>query len=249
MPKHVVNLLLLLGGFLFLAYVAKVYLTDPSFYKYGHYRADAVPEIAAGIPLYKGAAYCQTCHDERLADWATGSHRSVQCELCHGPDLEHPDKEMTRVPTDTIRLCTNCHEELPARPAWQPQIVLSEHPFPDEETEQCHTCHDPHSPGNGEADEATPDTQIQAVRTAANSASAPASTKKCAKCHGKQGEGRKKNPPLAGLESVVFIRRMNGYISGAIEHKKMAKYATALSDEEIVELAEYYANLPAISPQ
>ena len=120
MPKHIVNLLLLLSIFLLLAFAAKIYFTDPSFYKYGHYRADAVPEIAADIPLYRGAEYCQTCHDERLTDWPTGSHRTVQCEVCHGTDPEHPDNGKTMIPADTIKLCSYCHEALPTRPAWQP---------------------------------------------------------------------------------------------------------------------------------
>ena len=57
LPKHIVRLLILLVIFLLLALTAKIYLTDPSFYKYGHYRADAIPELAAGEPIYKGAAF------------------------------------------------------------------------------------------------------------------------------------------------------------------------------------------------
>jgi hypothetical protein len=34
-PKHIVRLLLLLGSFLLVAYAAKVYLTGPSYYRYG----------------------------------------------------------------------------------------------------------------------------------------------------------------------------------------------------------------------
>ncbi len=39
------------------------------------------------------------------------------------------------------------------------------------------------------------------------------------------------------------------YISGARDNKKMARYASSLSDKEIAELAKYYENLPAIPPQ
>ncbi len=249
MPKHIFNLLILLGGFSILACAAKTWLTDPSFYEFGHYRGDAVPEIAAGTPLYQGSAYCRTCHEERQTDWPVGSHRTVQCEVCHGTDREHPDDGKTLIPADTIRLCTNCHEKLPTRPTRQPQIVAAEHPFPDEEPEQCQSCHDPHSPGDVEADEGAPGAQAQAAQTGGTTPGIPAGVKKCAKCHGKQGEGRKKNPAIAGLESAVFIERINMYKTGARENKKMAKYAKALSDEEIAELAEYYAILPAVSPQ
>lgn len=248
MPKHIVNLLLLLGGFLVLAFAARSYLVDPSFYKFGHYRADAVPELAAGTPLYQGSTYCLTCHagenaDRNIdinADWAIGAHRTVQCEVCHGTDHEHPDDGKSLVPVDKIKLCTTCHLAITGRPASQPQIVLGEHPFPDEETPQCHTCHNPHSPADMQADEAVPE---------ASAIDAPAITSKCAKCHGQQGEGVKKNPVLAGLEPAVFIERMNLYKSGVREHKIMAKFARSLSDEEITELAEYYRSLATKSPE
>ena len=249
MPKHIFNLLMLLGGFFLLAFAAKIYLTDPSFYKFGHFRADAVPELAAGTPIYQGTPYCLTCHEERLADWSSGAHSTVQCEVCHGTQRDCPVDGISRIPADTIKLCTTCHEAMPARPAAQPQIDLAEHPFPDEETPQCHTCHDPHSPGDGLADEEAPAAETQADLTAGVPDILPDLAKKCAKCHGKQGEGLKKNPALAGMESAVFIERMNLYRSGARESKKMTKYAKRLSDEEIVELAEYYESLPAISPK
>ena len=249
MPKHIFRLIGLLGGFLLLGLTAKACLTDPSFYEFGHYRADAVPELAAGTPLFRGAAYCQTCHTDSNAVWSIGAHRTVQCEVCHGADREHPDDGKTLTPVDTIRLCTTCHEAITGRPARQPQIVLGEHPFPDEKTEQCHTCHDPHSPGDMEPDAAPPNGQIQDASTSGASIDPPALASKCAKCHGQQGQGVKKNPALAGLESAVFIERMNLYKSGAREHKMMAKFARSLSDEEQVELARYYERLTANSPE
>lgn len=247
-PKHIVNLLLLLSGFFILALAAKVYLTDPSFYKYGHYRADSVPEIAAAEPLYQGAAYCLECHDEREADWLTGTHVTVQCEVCHGTDRGHPDNGKTMIQADKIRLCTSCHEALPARPAWQPQIVVAGHPFPDEETDQCHTCHDPHTPADDEPDVTASSTDMPAEASAGTLVELPDAVKKCAKCHGKRGQGRRKNPALAGLQAAVFIERMNMYISGERDNKKMAKAARKLSNEEIEELAGYYQSLPAPPP-
>lgn len=250
LPKHIVRLLLLLGVLVIGALVAKAYLTDPSFYEYGHYRADAVPELAAAEPVYKGSAYCLGCHEHRKADWSKSAHVVVQCEVCHGtnrevclnPGQEHPDKPKTTIPTDTIRLCTTCHLALPARPTNQPQIVLGQHPFPDEETPQCYTCHNPHSPSNKEP----PVAEIEQVLTVTKPpAELLESVSKCAKCHGKQGQGRNKTPALAGMEAAVFIELMNNYKSGNGESKTMIKYASRLSDEEIAELARYYEGLPA----
>ena len=246
MPKHIINLLVLLGGFLLLAFVVRFYLVDPSYYKYGTYRGDAVTEIAALTTVHRTSAHCQTCHEKRFAEWSVGGHQTVQCEVCHGVTPDCPDNPDTRIPADKIKLCTRCHEELPARPAAQPQIVLGEHPFPGEETPQCHTCHDPHLPPDMQVDAATPETQAGEVDKAGASIEAPAVTTKCGRCHGKQGEGRKRNPPLAGLEPAVFVERMNLYLTGVREHKIMAKFAKSLSDEEIEELARYYASLPAV---
>jgi len=245
MPKHIVRLLLLLAFALLVAFAAKLFLTDPSFYKYGHYRADAVPELASGTPVFQGSAHCQTCHEERKADWPAGNHRTVQCEVCHGTSEECPVKEGTRIPADTLRLCLTCHQKMPARPAAQPQIVPGEHPFADGETMPCIECHNPHSPGPVAREEVTTAVEPALAETAVL---APPGAKRCAKCHGKQGEGVKKNPALAGTEATRFIEQMNLYRSGAGDSKIMTRFAKALSDEEIGELAAYYESLPAPPP-
>ncbi len=242
LPKHIVRLLILLVFFLLAAFAAKTWLTDPSFYKYGHYRADAIPELAAGEPVYKGAAFCLGCHDEREADWSNGVHVVVQYEVCHGTYLGCPENGKAMIPVDTVRLCTTCHEAMPARPAQQPQIVLAEHPFPGEENEKCQTCHDPHSPT---VEELLAEADTQADTKVELPSNLTAAISKCLKCHGKQGQGRRKNPPLAGMDSAVFIEQMKKFRSGAGDSKKMTKYAKPLNDEEIVELARYYESLPA----
>jgi cytochrome c553 len=249
LPKHIVRLIVLLGFFLLLALAAKYYLTDPSFYKYGHYRADAIPELAAGEPVYKGAGFCLECHKERKADWSTGTHVVVQCEVCHGIYRGCPENGKAMIPVDTIRLCSTCHEAMPARPKRQPQIVLAEHPFPDEEIPRCQTCHNPHSPTVEELAAEVPDADAQADIIAEPPAHLTAAIAKCVRCHGKQGQGRRKNPPIAGMESGEFIEKMRNFKAGTGEKTKMDKYAKPLSDEEIVELALYYEGLPASLPE
>jgi cytochrome c553 len=249
MPKHIVRLLLLLGLFSLLAYAAKVYLTDPSYYRYGYFRADAVPELAAGTPIFKGSANCRECHEERNADWSVDVHKTVQCEVCHGTREECPDNERTRIPADTIKLCSTCHEAMPARPASQPQIVVAEHPVADGEIMQCIECHDPHTPGPVVREEVTPVTEPPVAVAAEAAVAMPPGASKCAKCHGRQGEGVKKNPALAGMESAVFIDKMEMYRSGTGDSKAMIRFAKALSDEEIAVLAAYYESLPEQFPE
>jgi cytochrome c553 len=244
LPKHIVNLLILLGCFLLLAYAAKVYLTDPSYYKYGYYRADAVTEIASGTPIYTGAEACQECHANRKADWSLGTHKVVECEICHGTDEQHPGGDGIHIPADSIKLCTTCHEKMPARPDTQPQIVVGEHPFPHTDPLRCRTCHNPHSPriGGPVATAEPADAETEAESPAPDM---PASAAQCTACHGDKGEGKGVIAPLAGLESTYFVDQMNGYKSGTLQNPMMGMIAKGLSDEEIVELADYYAGLEA----
>ena len=48
LPKHISRLLMLLVAAIAIAFALKVYLTDPSYYRFGYYRADAVPELTEG---------------------------------------------------------------------------------------------------------------------------------------------------------------------------------------------------------
>lgn len=244
-PKHIVRLVFLLSFFLLSAYIAKIFLTDPSFYKYGHYRADVIPELVAGEPVYRGSAFCLECHKARMADWSSGAHVSVQCEVCHGTYRGCPENGKSMIPSDTIRLCSTCHEAMPARPERQPQVVLAEHPIPGEEIPQCQTCHDPHSPTTEELVARALGADAQPDLMTEPPAHLTEVIARCARCHGQQGQGRRKNPALAGMESAVFIDLMKKFKSGAIESKRMARYAEPLSDEEIEELAHFYESLPA----
>ncbi len=145
MPKHIIRLLLLIGAFVVAAIAARSYFVPDSFYVFGPYRADSVREIAAGTPKFKGPVYCQACHEERHVEWSAGVHKAVKCEVCHGAAGDHPANGKLPVPTETVKLCTLCHEAMPTRPVTQPQIVVAEHAG----TEQCITCHNPHSPRIG----------------------------------------------------------------------------------------------------
>lgn len=240
LPKHISRLLMLLVAVIVIAFALKLYLTDPSYYRFGYYRADAVPEIAEGTPRYLGSSTCLKCHEERSVAWPVSAHKTVQCEVCHGTTEECPVKIGTRIPNDTIRLCLTCHERMPARPEIHPQIVLGEHPFADGEVMPCIECHDPHAPGPVAREEITTTVEPSLPATAV---AAPDAAKKCAKCHGKLGEGLKNNPPLAGTAASVFIDKMNVYREGGGNSKVMIRFAKSLSETEIAELAAYYESL------
>jgi predicted CXXCH cytochrome family protein len=246
--------LLLLLGFLVLAYAGIVFLTDPSFYRYGFFRADVVPELAAAEPAFRGSAYCRACHADRHEEWSGGAHVKVECEVCHGPAEAHPANGKLPIPADPARLCANCHEAMPARPASHPQIVLAEHPYPHETPIDCSNCHNPHAPGIGApAEVVVPTDQVEDLQLPAperppqagprGETGIPLSASACVSCHGARGEGVGAFPALAGMDVAGFVRAMNRYKSGATPSPMMGAIARGLRDDEIRELANYYAGL------
>jgi cytochrome c553 len=69
----------------------------------------------------------------------------------------------------------------------------------------------------------------------------------CADCHGEDGKGDDDIPTLAGLEDAYFIEQMQAFKSGerVDEDEMMPMYAEDLSDQDMADLAAYYATLPA----
>ncbi len=65
----------------------------------------------------------------------------------------------------------------------------------------------------------------------------------CASCHGPAGRSPGDIPPLAGLEAAGIAELMKGFKSGALEATVMNRIAKGFTEEEIVVLADYIANL------
>lgn len=236
MPKHIVRLVVLIVGFLGLALIAKWFFTADSFYQFGHYRADSVPEIAAQDPVFQTPRYCQTCHAERHAQWSASNHKSVICEVCHGAAKGHPlERAKLPIPTDTRRLCTLCHEAMPGRPRTQPQIDLAQHSG----GQQCAVCHNPHAP------------KILAAGTqvAGDAAAGQKRAANCAGCHGANGISPNDTwPNLAGQHAAYLARILAAYKSGDQKDVAMTPLAQALSDADIQNLAAYYSKLECAVP-
>jgi cytochrome c553 len=230
MPKHIARLITLIVAFGILALIAKWYFTADSFYRFGHYRADSVPEIASQEPAYQTPRYCQGCHSERHAQWSANSHKTVICEVCHGAAQGHPQNGKLPIPTDTRKLCTLCHEAMPGRPRTQPQIDPTQHGS----DQQCIVCHNPHAPKIVAA----------AVNVAGNAAAGEKRAAACAGCHGAQGISPNDTwPNLAGQHAAYLARILGAYKSGAQKDVAMTPIAQPLSDTDVQNLAAYYGSL------
>lgn len=114
-----------------------------SFGQYGHYRGDAIREIAARPIAFAGHAVCESCHIDAVDQKKLGKHVVVPCEACHGALAGHSeDPSVTPPKLDTAVICVRCHEANSAKPKAFPQVVTADH----SDGIACDTCHQPHRP-------------------------------------------------------------------------------------------------------
>jgi len=66
----------------------------------------------------------------------------------------------------------------------------------------------------------------------------------CVGCHGADGKGVDPNPAIAGMDAELFKTSMQAYKSGEKDDPMMAMFVQTLTDEDIADLAAYYASLP-----
>jgi cytochrome c len=78
---------------------------------------------------------------------------------------------------------------------------------------------------------------------AADAAAGEAISQDCADCHGDDGMGDDDFPGIAGLPEAEFIQAMKEYQDGTRTDKMMSKQVKGLSEEDIANLAAYFATL------
>jgi cytochrome c553 len=69
----------------------------------------------------------------------------------------------------------------------------------------------------------------------------------CADCHGDDGLGDEDIPALAGLDEATHVKALQDFKSGerVDEDEMMFDYAEGLSDQDMADIAAYFATLPA----
>ena len=144
LPPQIVRLVILTIGIVGSYVVARQIFTPKSFGQYGHYRGDAIMEVASREPRYGGKKSCNECHSEVVDRLAKYEHKMISCESCHGPlkaHAEDPDHHDAIKPTDV--LCLRCHEYNEARPTFLKQVKLKEHYSGQGGCKECHIPHQP----------------------------------------------------------------------------------------------------------
>jgi cytochrome c553 len=68
----------------------------------------------------------------------------------------------------------------------------------------------------------------------------------CAICHGTNGVSKANTPNLAGQYPAVIYKELEDFKSGARINAVMSPFAIALSEQDMLDLAAYYAYLPRL---
>ncbi|HTP46652.1 MAG TPA: c-type cytochrome [Casimicrobiaceae bacterium] len=84
---------------------------------------------------------------------------------------------------------------------------------------------------------------VGAAEGAGDAAAGKTKAASCAGCHGANGEGVNQTPKLAGRPEAEFIQALQDYKSGKRPNAVMKTFAAKLSDQDMANLAAYYAAL------
>jgi hypothetical protein len=144
MPPQIVRLVILTLAIVSTYAVARQLFVPKSFGRYGHYRGDALTEIAAREPRYAGEKACDECHSDIRLKLDKYEHKTIACESCHGISNAHAaDPDHNDAVKGGDALCLRCHDYDPARPAFLKQIELSKHYSGKGKCVECHISHQP----------------------------------------------------------------------------------------------------------
>jgi cytochrome c553 len=69
---------------------------------------------------------------------------------------------------------------------------------------------------------------------------------RCAICHGPQGVSDANSPNLAGQFAAVTYKELHDFKTGARVNVVMSPFATTMSDQDMLDVAAYYAYLPRV---
>jgi cytochrome c553 len=65
----------------------------------------------------------------------------------------------------------------------------------------------------------------------------------CADCHGDDGKGDEDIPGIAGMDPAKHVKALADFKSGAVESEDMVDYVEDLSEQDMKDIAAYFATL------
>ena len=118
---------LVIGILVFLG--LRAFLVPKSFGEYGHYRGNAIGEIAARPVNFAGHQTCEDLPCRRPGKEESRKARAGQLRSVSWALAKHADDPASVQPAelDTAVLCVRCHEANVAKPKAFPQVVSADH--------------------------------------------------------------------------------------------------------------------------
>ena len=83
---------------------------------------------------------------------------------------------------------------------------------------------------------------IGPAQAAGDAAAGKAKAATCVTCHGAKGEGVAPNPALAGKSEAEQVKALKDFKSGAVVNPVMSGMAATLSDQDMEDIAAYFAS-------
>ncbi|WP_163340446.1 hypothetical protein [Desulfopila sp. IMCC35008] len=149
--SHLIRLIIALIIFGVAGFFARKVFIPDSMGEYGHYRGADI-EDQKSIPIRLGTNdSCFQCHKPVRTIHKSGVHKTVSCEVCHGPYGNHiaDGKKIGTMPVkrdqEISQLCLRCHNKvIQARPRKSIRMVgLPEH-LEQKQVRMTHTCNQCH---------------------------------------------------------------------------------------------------------
>ena len=114
-------------------------------YTFGYHRLGNEEEWKNFPAKYQSTAYCNDCHEEKVASLEASQHGMIPCENCHGPAFDHPENPEKLTVDRSRDLCLRCHSRL-----YMPSSGRNDIPGIDPQEHnagiECSECHNPHNP-------------------------------------------------------------------------------------------------------
>lgn len=137
---------MILISVLVMFFFARQMFIPASYGEYGRYRGDSIGEAAAREPSFAGSSKdCGECHRDVFNFTASGEHKGMDCQSCHGPAAKHMQNPAAWSPKvkGNEELCASCHRKIAGRVDGQ---IATVKPLMHSGGVDCVRCHDPHRP-------------------------------------------------------------------------------------------------------
>lgn len=154
--SHLIKLIVAFVVFGVAAFFGRQFFIPETMGQYGHYRGSDI-EDQRNVPIkLQSNEACFDCHKPIRKIHKKGVHKTVSCEICHGPYGNHikDDKKIGVLPVkrdaEITQLCLRCHNKIiQARPRESIKVVGMPEHLEEKKvqiTHNCNQCHMVHAP-------------------------------------------------------------------------------------------------------